>query len=109
MVAVRCNGLALDSVVGYMDEHNKPVCIVSEEHLNLLNDIATERFRVNMERIQRFRNALLGAYSSPTHNVDFEDPVARKARKKREGLARQEALRAQRASEEDTVVDTELS
>lgn len=107
MVAVRCNGLALDSVIGYMDEHDKAVCIVSEEHLNLLNNIATERFRVNTERIQRFRVALLKAYSSDANDDDLEDRETRKTRKKHEGLAKQEALRAQKATEEDIVVDEE--
>lgn len=104
MVAVRSNGLALDAVVGYVDEGGTPVCIIPEEHLKLLNNIATARFKTNTERIARFRQALLKAYSTDENSTgkradDYEDADVRRARKKAEGLARQRAIQAEREAE----------
>jgi tRNA wybutosine-synthesizing protein 3 len=104
MVAVRSNGLALDSVIGYVNTEGEAICIVSEEHLRLLNNIATERFRVNTERITRFREGLLVAYhlsKSQEGEIDFEDAATRRARKRAEGLIRQEEMRALKAAENE--------
>jgi tRNA wybutosine-synthesizing protein 3 len=103
IVAVRSNGLALDSIVGYIDDHGTPVCIVPEEHLCLLNNIATERFKVNTERIGRFRQALLTVYtrekSKHAGNINgHEDSSIRRERKRAEGLLKQELLRAEKAT-----------
>ncbi|KIW09351.1 uncharacterized protein PV09_00251 [Verruconis gallopava] len=91
MVAVRSNGLGLDSVIGYIDENGDPVCIVSEDHLRLLTRIANDRFRVNSERISRFRKEVLDTYSAHPASAKSqrEDAEARRARKRAEGLARQ--------------------
>jgi tRNA wybutosine-synthesizing protein 3 len=114
MVAVRSNGLGLDSIIGYINRHEEPICIVSEEHLHLLNTIANKRFEVNTERIERFHQALLAAYapvedaSIRSGGSDYEDPVGRKARKRAEGLARQEALGAKKSNLTDATVTEEL-
>jgi tRNA wybutosine-synthesizing protein 3 len=97
MVAVRSNGLALDSVIGYINAEGEVLCIVGEGHLRLLNDIAIERFRVNTERIARFREALFAMYHQSESANEVEDAAGRRARKKAEGLAKQEQLRAQKA------------
>jgi tRNA wybutosine-synthesizing protein 3 len=100
MVAIRSNGLALDSIIGYLNEHGEAICIVPEVHLRLLIDIANERFKVNADRIERFRQAVLSAYAVPKAGftgVEYEDAATRKARKRAEGLVRQQAVRAQKS------------
>ena len=107
MVAVRSNGLALDAVVGYLDQEGTPICFVSEEYLSLLNRIAIERFKVNAERIERFRLALLQAYSTRASEQasSFEDAATRRERKRAEGLAKQEAMRAQKTANSEHLDD----
>lgn len=98
MVGIRSNGLGLDSIIGYIDQNGEPVCIVSEDHLNLLNNIATERFTTNKDRIERFRDTLLAAYNrtgSTSTAPHTEDAATRRERKRAEGLARQQALKAE--------------
>ncbi|KAL9119987.1 MAG: hypothetical protein Q9187_003463, partial [Circinaria calcarea] len=60
MVAVRSSGLALASLVGFINEDSGAVqSIVDEGYLKILLNIANERFGANAERIQRFRTNLL--------------------------------------------------
>ena len=109
MVAVRSAGLAFDSIIGYQNEEGLNISMVDERHLRMLVGIANERFRINTERIERFRSALLSQFKSPQTNVTkflplkpikagYEDPEARRRRKKMEGLSRQEAIRIEKAS-----------
>ena len=106
MVAIRSNGLALDSIVGFVDAEGQPTCIVSEAHLSLLTGLANERFTTNTERIQRFRDSLLAAYaqsqstSAEQSSDKYEDAAMRRERKRAEGLARQEAIKAERDKEQ---------
>lgn len=101
IVAVRSTGYSNDSIIGYHDEHEENVALVDEQYLRHLVDIANERFQINMERISRFREALLEQYNP--QNVprqgdtgsEWEDAEARKLRKREEGLRRQQALKAQ--------------
>lgn len=104
IVAVRSSGLALESVIGYCDydkDDSEPVMrsLVTEGYLRMLVALANERYDVNKERVERFRNRLLDLYSTgpdaaPNTNhkkqpADWEDPQARKERKRIEGLRRQ--------------------
>lgn len=67
LVAVRSSGLSFDCIIGYApssedeSESNQPTVLpmVSEEYLRILMTIANERFKVNAERRERFRKALL--------------------------------------------------
>jgi tRNA wybutosine-synthesizing protein 3 len=104
VVAIRSTGYSFDSIIGYQNESGQNVSLMSETHLRTLVCIANERFKVNVERIARFRTKLLESYQ-PTTNAasgsskpDWEDLDARKQRKRAEGLARQQAL--QNASSE---------
>jgi len=112
MVAVRSTGLAFDTIIGYQDDEDNIVSIVTEAHLRLMVDVSIDRFKANSERIQRFRSALLSSYQSTTGlsgnglavNPTWEDTAARKARKREEGLARQRDL-LQQAQAKDSELD----
>jgi tRNA wybutosine-synthesizing protein 3 len=114
MVAVRSTGLAFDTVIGYENREEIITSIVTEDYLNLMVDVANERFKVNSERISRFRAALLSSYAPSMKAEDngfpekvvWEDKAARQARKREEGLARQRILKS--AKQEGGEVDLEL-
>ena len=99
VVAVRSTGYSFDCIIGYQDDAGRNVSLVSESHLRMLVCIANERFKINGERIARFRTQLLESYhasaSEPGASApDWEDADVRKQRKRAEGLARQRALQA---------------
>ncbi|OCL15452.1 hypothetical protein AOQ84DRAFT_278933 [Glonium stellatum] len=109
MVAVRSAGLTFDSIIGYQNKQGLNVSMVNERHLRMLVGIANERFRVNTERIERFRSTLLSQFKSPRTSVaefpsikpakaGYEDPDARRQRKKMEGLSRQQAMQIEKAT-----------
>lgn len=109
MVAVRSMGLAFESVVGF-DVDGKQMCSVSEETLRTLLKISNDRFQANAARIARFRELLRQSTSSDLgakrrdSNKDWEEPEARKQRKRAEGLKRKEMLRE---TKQDLIVDPE--
>lgn len=97
MVAVRSTGYSFDSIIGYQDEAGRNLSLVNERYLRTLVAIANDRFKINTERIARFREALMEAFQRPTgtsSKPDWEDADARKRRKREEGLARQLAMQA---------------
>jgi tRNA wybutosine-synthesizing protein 3 len=100
MVAVRSTGYSFDSIIGYQDEGGRSNTLIDESHLRTLVCIANERFKINVERIARFRTTLLESYqptSTSTQGIskpDWEDADTRKQRKRAEGLARQRAIQA---------------
>ncbi|KAF2830104.1 hypothetical protein CC86DRAFT_345062 [Ophiobolus disseminans] len=97
MVAVRSTGYSFDSVIGYQDESDRKIPIVDEKYLRILVAIANDRFKINAERIARFRHALIEAFSpsaGASSKPEWEDADARQRRKREEGLARQRALRS---------------
>jgi tRNA wybutosine-synthesizing protein 3 len=105
MVAVRSAGYSFDTIIGYQDQEGHNLTLIDESHLRTLVCIANERFKINFERIARFRAALLESYqpsastANKPSNPDWEDAEARKRRKREEGLARQQALQAASARE----------
>ena len=95
MVAIRSSGLALSSLIGFMDDHVAPskiMSLVNGDYLRLLLEIANERFKANTERIERFRHELLERTAVRTSR--WEDASARKERKMVEGLKSQGGLRS---------------
>ncbi|KAK2039257.1 hypothetical protein LZ31DRAFT_506500 [Colletotrichum somersetense] len=104
MVGVRTMGLALESLVGYVDEDDSDEarrCTVSAGYLRDLMQIANERFAENAARIARFRAALREALAGPPPKLGeggaaWEDAAARRERKKAEGLRRKEEMLAAR-------------
>ena len=105
VVAVRSTGYSFDSIIGYQDEEGRNISLIDESHMRLLVGIANERFKINVERIARFRTQLLDSNQSAStttfgaSNPDWEDADARKRRKRKEGLARQRALQAATSEE----------
>lgn len=97
MVAVRSTGYSFDSIIGYQNDGGSDIPLVDERYLQTLVAIANDRFRINTERIARFRQALMDAFSPSAvgggqKNPNWEDTDVRKQRKREEGLARQKAL-----------------
>lgn len=104
VVAVRSTGYSFDCVIGYHNVAGQNIALVDENYLHTLVNIANERFRINTERIARFRKTLLELHSPvpPTtgsSKAEWEDADARKRRKREEGLARQRALQKQDAQD----------
>lgn len=100
MVAVRSAGYSFDAIIGYQDQDCHNVPLVDERYLEVLSNIANDRFRINTERIARFRTALLETYqpvkgTNGSFKPDWEDAEVRRRRKREEGLARQRALNPQ--------------
>ena len=112
VVAIRSTGYSFDSIIGYQDDEGRNISLIDEGHLRTLVCIANERFKINLERIARFRTQLLDSYqpaliSGPTDS-NWEDADVRKQRKRAEGLARQQALQTAK-SEKNTVRENESS
>ncbi|GAB7359900.1 hypothetical protein MBLNU230_g7427t1 [Neophaeotheca triangularis] len=89
MVAVRTTGLAFDSIVANADNLDNPKLLVSQRYLRILLEVANQRFAMNKQRIERFREALLPRAPDP----DWEPSHLRKERKRQEGLKRQAEMR----------------
>ncbi|KAJ4369135.1 hypothetical protein N0V83_006219 [Neocucurbitaria cava] len=110
MVAVRSTGYSFDSIIGHHEEGGRNIPIVDANYLRTLVCIANERFKVNTERIARFRKALMESYypqpALGAAKPDWEESDTRKARKREEGLARQRAFKKQK-SEDRAVTDLE--
>lgn len=104
MLAVRTSGLALSSLIGVCDNNDdsggtaKP--LVSEQYLELLTKTANQRFVANRARIARFETELFKDRSGP-RSSSWEDADARRERKRREGLARRDALKIECAEASD--------
>ncbi|KAL8992201.1 MAG: hypothetical protein Q9188_007644 [Gyalolechia gomerana] len=110
MIAIRSAGLALESIIGVVrDVRDRPnpsedgeddnnideiaEALVDEGYLEMLVQIANERFEANMERIRRFEENLFGGKGKKDED-EWEDKVKRQERKRREGLMKKEALKA---------------
>ncbi|KAI0020646.1 methyltransferase TYW3-domain-containing protein [Xylariomycetidae sp. FL0641] len=96
IVAIRSMGLGFESLVGYQTG-NKPTLTVSGEYLRTLLRISDERFVENQKRIARFQAAVLEATQAPRKKdgTEWEDPQARRERKRAEGLKRKAELQNQ--------------
>lgn len=95
MVAVRTQGLSFDAIIAFQNPDGEMFRLVDQQYLVTLTDIANERFRVNNQRIDRFRTILQNRlnHQISSKDSDREDPQVRRARKRAEGLARQQDLR----------------
>ncbi|KAI9828304.1 MAG: hypothetical protein M1832_002732 [Thelocarpon impressellum] len=113
MVAVRCQGLGLDSIIGYLDdgaEEPTDLCsMVDEDYLRTIVAVVNERFVENSKRTERFRQVLLGlckhdaTYKSGSEgwaNAPWEDPEMRRARKRAQGLSQQRAAQTKKEPRE---------
>jgi tRNA wybutosine-synthesizing protein 3 len=123
MVAVRSQGLSLESIIGHSisdpeTSDVKGVCTIPEKNLLDLMGLANERFVENTKRIARFRGLLVSAFDEGNveagkkkgeNGQDWEDKDARRGRKRAEGLKRAEEARkakeAKQAEEESQSAD----
>lgn len=105
MVAVRTQGLALESIIGYHSPSptsNREICTISASELRYLVGLANERFGENEKRIARFRELLKQRVSANSANEGgrrgdgengiWEDSESRKERKRADGLKRREEI-----------------
>lgn len=104
IVAVRTSGLALESVIGYLEEGGTQndgisVCsIVSEDYLSLLVKLSNGRFQTNSDRVERFYSSLMKLTGNQpsdrsSRKGQREDPDLRRERKRAEGLQRSKAAK----------------
>lgn len=108
VVAVRTNGLAMASIIGYLDEtskEGKPTfrSMVSEEYLGMLIKQANERFIENDKRIKRFMHNLgyqILQYEPAGKVPSMESKDERRHRKRTEGLSAQARIRQREAEAE---------
>ncbi|EME48673.1 hypothetical protein DOTSEDRAFT_49100 [Dothistroma septosporum NZE10] len=104
-VAVRTQGVALESVIAYADSEGTVKPMVTEQYLRSMLDVANARFASNSQRKERFRQALLNSAANKTP-TKWEPADIRIARKRAEGLKRKEELKQQKADTgTHTVVD----
>ena len=112
MVAIRSSGLALESIIGSVPDRVKDTSregsdskhylnnedvhsLVSDRYLDLLLNIANDRFKSNTERMRRFESDLFEREATTIST--WEDSKTRQERKRAEGLKQQEQARKVRA------------
>ncbi|OJD20720.1 hypothetical protein ACJ73_07943 [Blastomyces percursus] len=119
IVAVRSSGLALESIIGFHQrsignesEEDIVRSLVSEDYLRMLLAAANERFKTNAERRERFWTKLQEFCQGHPGNIssrrpDWENPEARRERKRAEGLRRSKAAMEAKAAQSglDTYAD----
>ena len=116
MVAIRCQGLALDCIVGCSplqsdvnlhssSDHVFP--IVTEEYLRMLLRISNYRFVQNSQRISRLHDLVEAAAAKLSEHIESESPVlARENKETRRHRKREEGLRKQQEIKELKKVET---
>lgn len=103
MVGIRSMGLALESLIGF-ESDGQGICFVPESQLKVLLEVSNDRFVENTKRMERFRLLLkeTGHVQQETRRKgmdgdEWEDPQARRERKRAEGLKISEAARQARS------------
>jgi len=93
MLAVRTNGLAMDAIIGVLDDQTGRIRRLVDHHLlRLLVGVSNARFRENSRRVDNlFSQIDKVLYSNEAQN-GWEDKETRRVRKKEEGLKRQREL-----------------
>lgn len=89
MVAIRTAGLAFETVVGVVEGQDIRR-IVDEDYLAMCAKIVNERFKWNDARRERLRAEIRRFGARQQVASSWEDEDQRKARKRREGLRRQQ-------------------
>ncbi|CCX07796.1 methyltransferase TYW3-domain-containing protein [Pyronema domesticum] len=95
MVAIRSNGLVMDSIIGLVDENGIVQKCVDDSYIAMLARVGNMRFTENFLKIEKLTKNLEDALFTVKSEVanDWEDKEVRKARKRAEGLKRQEEAR----------------
>lgn len=97
VVAIRTS-IRLDVPIGQMDATGQLVAFVGREYLRVVTRLSEDRFDENERKIRALEAAIAHMLSlaGEAEPRETETREARQQRKRREGLARQEAMRAQR-------------
>lgn len=96
MVAIRCNGLAMDSIIGVVSSSNGRVRdLVNITYLKTLIKVCNLRFEDNKRRANIFSANIEDALFKDARGKDEvrEDKEARKIRKREEGLKKKMELK----------------
>jgi len=95
MIAVRCNGLVMDSIIGVVNASHPGInMIVDETYLKTIMLVSSLRFEDNKRRIDVFSGKIEQVLFNQGPTPTKESKGERKIRKREEGLRRQEILRA---------------
>ncbi|KEQ65615.1 uncharacterized protein M437DRAFT_41233 [Aureobasidium melanogenum CBS 110374] len=62
MVAIRNTDLAFDSVIGYEADDGKLIPMVTEAYMRVLVELCNEKFKVNKQKTEAFREALFTSF-----------------------------------------------
>ncbi|KAF8540054.1 tRNA wybutosine-synthesizing protein [Trichophaea hybrida] len=105
MVAVRSNGLAMDSIIGILDDTGKPQKVVDDDYIAMLVRVGNMRFKENTAKMAKLTTNLEDVlFAEKKDTLDgWEDKEARKARKRAEGLKRQGEVR--RLTSGESIID----
>ncbi|KAG0165334.1 hypothetical protein DFQ28_008935 [Apophysomyces sp. BC1034] len=92
MLAIRSTH-KLDTPIAYVDpETNKIHCLVKPAYLRLLVEMSNEKFKQNMDRMKAFESMMQAEVDHTMAKTCEETKEERRERKKREGIARQQAM-----------------
>jgi len=95
MIAVRSNGLIMDSIIGVMNAPHPGIkMIVDEDYLKTMMLISSLRFEDNKRRTDAFSGKIEQVLFNQGQVPTKESKGERKMRKREEGLRRQNILRA---------------
>ncbi|CAZ86625.1 unnamed protein product [Tuber melanosporum] len=98
MIAIRCNGLVVDSIIGVMNVTPSGIkMIVDENYLKTMMLVSSLRFEDNKRRIDAFSGKIEQVLFNQGQAPSKESKGERKIRKREEGLRRQRILRAAQA------------
>lgn len=94
-IAIRCNGLIMDSIIGVMNaSHPSIKMIVDENYLKTMMLVSSLRFEDNKRRVDAFSGEIEQVLFNQGQAPPKESKGERKIRKREEGLRRQRILRA---------------
>lgn len=96
IVGIRIS-IKLDAPIGFMDDEEKLVGVVSEGYLELLTKLSLDRFQENEKKIAQLYDAIEKMGQDMGAKKVVESKEERRIRKIAEGLERREGVRAQKA------------
>ncbi|CUS09431.1 unnamed protein product [Tuber aestivum] len=94
-IAIRCNGLVMDSIIGVMNASHPGIkMVVDEDYLKTMMLVSSLRFEDNKRRVDAFSRKIERVIFNQGQAPPKESKEERKMRKREEGLRRQRILRA---------------
>ncbi|KAI8393757.1 tRNA wybutosine-synthesizing protein [Radiomyces spectabilis] len=109
MLAIRSTH-KLDTPIAYVDPiTHRIVCLVDPDYLYLLVTMSNQKFMQNMDRMKLFLDMMKKEVESANIMQHVETKEERRERKRREGMAKQQALQAQTSNEVSAMDTTDTS